>query len=119
MPICNRPTCESRLENVPRLKYRVQRHVPAVAPAPDADALSIHIRQRLQIGHAVELIGKLLRSQPKMDRLLKYMSTPGRPSVIQCKDDIALLRHHLVPQARVASPRIRDHLRVRASVREH
>ena len=73
----------------------MQRHVPAVAPSPDADAICINVGQRLQIGRAVALIGQFLRPKTKMDGLFEQMAATRRAAIIQRENDVALPRHQL------------------------
>src|SRR5205823_2022182 len=64
----------TRLEIVARFKHGVQRHMAAVAPSPNPDAIRIDVRKRLEITHAVALIGKLLRAHAEMQRRFKGLT---------------------------------------------
>src|SRR5580704_8362248 len=59
-PIRDRRTRKPHLEILRRLKKRMQRHVPAIAPAPDANPFAVHVRQCPQVRHSVPLIRELL-----------------------------------------------------------
>src|ERR1700693_726988 len=98
MPVGNRAARKTGLEVIPIFKHRVQRHVSAITPSPNAHAIGIDIRQRLQIRGAVALVRQLLGTEPVMNGLLKNMSASRRAAIIERKNNVALLRHHLMPE---------------------
>ena len=59
-PVGDWPTGKSHLEVTARLEHGMQRHVAAVTPTPDADAIRFNIRESLQIRHTVALVGEFL-----------------------------------------------------------
>src|SRR5256884_3469545 len=65
-PVGDRAARETHFENIAGFKHGVQRHVTAVAPSPDADAIGINIGKRLEIFDAVALVGKLLCAHAKV-----------------------------------------------------
>src|SRR6202166_5434067 len=104
MPVSNRTARKTGLEIVPIFKHGVQRHVSAVTPTPNAHAISIDIRQRLQIRGAVALVRQLLCAEPVMNGLLKKMPASRRAAIIERKNNVALLRHQLMPEKSRALP---------------
>ena len=78
MPVRHRPAGKARLEIFRVFEHGMQRHVAAVAPAPDTDAIAVHIRKRFQISGAIALIGKLLRAEAVMNGLFKQVPASGR-----------------------------------------
>src|SRR5438876_6786326 len=90
-PDTNRAARKTRLEIIARFKHRVQGHVAAVTPSPNPDAIRIDVRKRLEIAHAVALVGKLLRAHAEMQRRLESMSAPCRAPIVEGKNNVALL----------------------------
>src|SRR6266571_1886350 len=72
-PVRDRAAGKSRFEIVARLEHGVQRHVAAVAPSPDADAIPVNVRKRLEVLHAIALIGKFLRDGVQYLKSLPYV----------------------------------------------
>src|ERR1700722_6939071 len=98
MPVGHRAARETSLEIGPVSKHGVQRHVSAVTPSPNAHAIAIDIRQRLQIRGAIALVRQFLRPQPEMNGLLKKVAAPRRAAIVERKNNVALLGHQLMPQ---------------------
>ncbi len=73
-PVGDRATGKSRFEVAARLEHGMQRHVAAVTPSPDADAIGFHVGKSSQICHSVALVGKFLSAQAKMDGLFEKMA---------------------------------------------
>src|SRR6266700_7820619 len=105
-PVRKRAARETHLEIITRFKHGVQRHVAPVAPSPYADAIRIEVRKRLEVLHAVALVRKLSCAHAEMQRRLKSVPAPRRTAIIQGKDNVALLRHELMPQEIGAAPGI-------------
>src|SRR5437762_3982550 len=97
--------------------FRSQRHVPAVAPPPDTNAIGIDEGKRLEILHAVALVGKFLCAHAEVQRRFECMAAALGAAIIKRKDNVALLRHELVPKEVSAAPAVSNDLRVRPPIR--
>src|ERR1700692_5061940 len=64
-------------------------------------------------------VGELLCAKMKVHGGFENVATPGGAAIIERKNDVALLRHHLVPQeSSGARPGVQNNLGVRAAVGE-
>src|SRR6202162_6374418 len=98
MPVGHRTASEGRLENLRRFEDGVQRHVSAVTPSMNSDTIRINIGLRFKPDTAIALIGKFLGTEAIVNGLFEDVPASGRAAIIQRKNNVALLRHHLMPQ---------------------
>ena len=56
--------------------------MPAVASAPDSDALAVHVGLPLEPLDTVSLIGKLLGAETIMDGLFEKVASPHRAAIV-------------------------------------
>src|SRR5580700_10220288 len=110
MPVGHRATSETHFENLRSFEDGVQRHVSAVTPSMNSDTIRIDIGLRFKPDTAITLIGKFLGAETVMNGLFEHVPASRRAAIIERKNDVALLRHHLMPQILVVHPLIHDHL---------
>ena len=67
------------------LTMRLERHIGAVAPTPDADAGAIHVGKRLQIVHASQLILQLDFSELVINGGLECMAAVIGAAIIEAR----------------------------------
>src|SRR5271163_2103173 len=89
----------------------MKRHVPAVAPTPNPDAVAINKREPPQISHSVSLVRKLVDAGIVIERSRKSMPTPHGPVIVDRKNNKSLLRQHLIEKKIPTEPRIANYLR--------
>src|SRR5207249_2795611 len=77
------PARKPRLKIIARFNHLVKVHVAAVTPSPNPDAIRIDVRKRLEIAHAIALVGKLLRAHAEMQRRFKSMAAPRRAAIVE------------------------------------
>src|SRR5256885_16510751 len=94
VPIGDRAARKASLEILGILEHSVQSHMPAIAPAPDSQAVGIDEGQRFQILGAITLVGKLLSAEAIANGLLEEMAASRRSAIIEREDAGPLLRHH-------------------------
>src|SRR4030095_2080913 len=115
------PPGKPSLKSLETLKHRVQRHVAAITPAPNADAGGVYPRLPFQPSDPVALVGEFLGAKPQVNGLFKQVPPASRSTVVQGKNHEPFLRHQLVPQKICSAPGIQHDLSMRptVSVDEH
>jgi len=94
-------------------------HIDAiVAPAVDANAASIHKRQRGKKLCACNLVFGLKDTKLLVSLFLEGGATKARATIIYTKDQIALLRKVMIPKAH-AAPEVTHSLRAGTTIDMH
>src|SRR5438045_420969 len=83
VPIGDRPARKASLEILGILEHSVQSHVPAIAPAPDSQAVGINEGKRFQILRTITLVGKLLSAKAIVNGLFEEMTASSRSAIIE------------------------------------
>ena len=117
-PVRDRRNRNRRPEHVRSPRNAQTRHIPAVAPAPDTDPLRIHIRQTAEPLRARNLVVHLVMPEVQVGRLQEITPAHPRTAPLDHRENIALLRQHLLQTAPVAVA-ILHRLRTRSAIRIH
>src|SRR2546429_7298717 len=93
-----------------------KRKDPAVAPAPDSNPGRIDVREPANRAGRGRLIVGLDDAHLFVDDLAPRAPPRARPAIVHARDDVAVLREHLIPQIVRTAPAVRHRLRTRAAV---
>ena len=87
---------DRRAERRRPLGHRQQREEPAVAQAPDAEAIGVHVRQRLQVVGAHRRVLEIVAADVHVDAFAPRGAVADAAAVVGREDDVALLQQVLV-----------------------
>ena len=119
LPVGDRRSRDTRLEDAGRVRERVERQVAAVGPAGDPDpARGRRSGSDFRYVDAHELVLELDPAHVEVDRELEGGAARGHPAVVELEDQEAAAREQAVERRDVA-PAVRHGLRVRSAVHAH
>ena len=119
LPIDDRAAGDGHLEHVGIVGDEADGHETAVAPAVDADAVLVHVRELHQAAEARHLVGHLGLAALAVDGALEFRALVGGATVVLDIDEIALLGHEHLPHPHAAQPAVLHHLGVRTAIDVH
>src|SRR6266516_6064731 len=102
--------------HIGRLRQHIQRHETTVAPAPNADARRVDIRQPADGARGSRLVLRLDDTQLLVDNLAPRFAARARATVVDARYDVPALREHLTPEVVLSTPVVGHGLRAGPTV---
>src|SRR5262245_19486907 len=87
-PVCDGRHSDTGLE-FRRAGHEIESHKASVAPSPDANALRVHPRLRLQPSRRIEQVGRFRLAQLPLNSVLKTLADRRRRPIVYFKHDVA------------------------------
>ena len=115
-PVDDGASGNAHLEGFGVARHHRNRHEASEAPAMHADAVFVNEAEAFQPFHALHLVFGFFGAEVTEGAVLKFQSAVRAAAIVECKDDIAQLRHVDVPASDVVVPASADILDVRAAI---
>ena len=104
MPVDNRTTGNTNLEYVRIVCHKRDSHISAKAPTMNTKTVGIYIRQALKIFHTLHLVFHFFLTKLTECNLLESLSAVFATTVVEDKEQIALLSHVSLPTTAAIVP---------------